>query len=284
MQHCRTYAINSTNRESGTDSNFAYNINIPYNKKYDKVVILAANIPKSYYLIQEGDNSFILREMDENIEIKIPPGNYNRRSFQIIIQSLLNNNSRNGWTYQISYPSSYDQPDDGKYKFEVSGNFNFQPSLIMTKDEVYEQFGFDSESINVFNQNEIYSKNVVKFQLEDVLYIHSDICVNDGNDNNTNDVLQIVYASSSNNFSNILYTCYDTEANSKNLRSQDGNLYNFSITNENNHPMNLNGLNITFTLMIYKKDDSMKMLTNFTQLMARLLTNDTSDNSNIENN
>ena len=57
MYQERIYYINSRNRISGTNSNFTYKIDIN-NIEPDRIAVLQANIPKSYYLIQDNANSF----------------------------------------------------------------------------------------------------------------------------------------------------------------------------------------------------------------------------------
>ena len=47
--------INSRDRINGTDENFTYNINFPSGLDFTHVVCLNVLIPKSYYLIQNGE-------------------------------------------------------------------------------------------------------------------------------------------------------------------------------------------------------------------------------------
>ena len=67
--------------------------------------------------------------------------------------------------------------------------------------------------------------NVVKFQLEDSIFIHSDISSN-GNDN----VLQEILGSQNTDFSAITYVCPDVEAYAKPIVSYTNNIYNFYLT------------------------------------------------------
>ena len=58
----RIFYINTRSRLSGTDSNFTYSLPMPPNAEYDKACVLQCSIPKSYYLIEAGYNTFQLRE------------------------------------------------------------------------------------------------------------------------------------------------------------------------------------------------------------------------------
>jgi hypothetical protein len=92
--------INSQNRVSGTDGNFFYNINLPTNEghKYNRVVVTECSIPKSYYMVQAGFNTFILREGASSVTVTITPGNYTLQAFNTNIAALINAASPTHWT------------------------------------------------------------------------------------------------------------------------------------------------------------------------------------------
>jgi hypothetical protein len=239
--------INSTDRIQGTDSDFSIRIDLPKDKTFDRVVVLNSSFPKSYYLIPKG-SFFTLKELAVYTNINVPEGNYNRKSFQTVITNLLNSNSPNNWTYSITYPDAFTGADIGKFIYTVSGNGSNQPSLIFNT-RLYRQFGFNPNSVNDFVGNTITSANVLKFQSEDVLLINSDIC-----DNGGDTILHEIYSSGSPNLSNIIHECQDPEQNSRVLTTSNSSVYRFFITDENGQLIDFNGLNITMTLMFYKKD------------------------------
>ena len=76
-----------------------------------------------------------------------------------------------------------------EYTWTVSNNSGVQPRFIFT-DYLYEQFGFEPNSSYVFTANTLTSINVVKFQLEDSVFIHSDIATN-GSDNVLQEILSV---------------------------------------------------------------------------------------------
>ena len=61
-QTSKIYYINSQFRLSGTNGSFSYKISIPSGANFDRVCVLEANIPISYYMVPEGYNKFFLRE------------------------------------------------------------------------------------------------------------------------------------------------------------------------------------------------------------------------------
>ena len=252
---------------AGTGS-WTSQINIPKGLDYDRVCVLQAIIPKSYYLVNAPYNTFILSENGTRTTITMTPGNYNVKSFATLISALLTASSSQGWVYTITYPNSITQVDTGKFLYTVSGNAS-QPSIIFPSTSlVYEQFGFSVGSTNVFVASAITSSNVVKFQVEDIIFVHSSISSNN-DQTSKNDVLQEIYASSTPNYSNVIYQNSGAiEAYSKKLTSQNNNVYSFTLTDEKDNPIiNLNGLNCVMTLVVYKKDA-------INQLLARnILTN-----------
>ena len=157
------FYVNSRNRMSGTDSNFAYYFNIPKDSRYNKVCLLQASIPKSYYMVQEGEY-FDLQEGILTANITVPP-NYTRKSFAVVLQATLTTSSPNGWTYLITYPNSSTLGDTGLYTYTVSGNAGTQPTFIFsTSNDLWKHMGFNSGSTNNFTANSITSENVINLQ------------------------------------------------------------------------------------------------------------------------
>ncbi len=101
------------------------------------------------------------------------------------------------------------------------------------------------------------SINVVKFQLEDSIFIHSDIATN-GVDN----VLQEMLGCQNTDYSTITFVCPDVEAYAKPITSNSNNIYNFYLTDEDGDDLDLNGQNIVFSLMLFKKDPINNMINN----------------------
>lgn len=244
----RIYYINSNNRISGTHSNMLYKLDL-HDLNPDRVAVLACNIPKSYYLIQDGSNTFTLDENGNQATITITPSNYSRTTLLNVVKTALNASSPLGYTYDISVPAT-SIGDTGFYTFTVTGNAGIQPDFIFGSNNLHETLGFEADTTYSFVGDTLTSVDVIKLQKEDTIYIRSNMCTN-GMDN----ILQEIYSTSNSDFSNIVYYNPDVQMYSKKLTSNNDNIFNFYLTNENGEPMDLNGQNWQMTLIVYKNDD-----------------------------
>lgn len=249
------FYVNSANKLSGSHSNFSFYLNIDPNDDFDRVVVLSASIPKSYYLIDSLHKSFSLKENSSTVIINFDEGNYTRNSLAIKLQSLLNSNSPNSFNYAVSYKNINTFQDNGKYTINVTGNGSVQPEFIFG-DKMYEQLGFDKNSTNQFSSNSLTSTNVINLTNETTLFIRSDICQN----NEGNNILQEIYTSGDASYAMSIFTNSIPYEYSKKLTTSKSNVYNFYITDENGLHINTNGININFTLMIFKKNDIDNMI------------------------
>lgn len=257
----KLFYIDSHNRSSGTHSNFTIPL-VYESSDFDHCVVLQASIPKSYYLIQSGRNTFVLDENGSQVTISMPIGNYSRSSFGYQLQYQLNQNSPSGYTYVMTIPNSQQTGDTGLYTWTVTNNGGIQPSFIIG-DHLYQQLGFEPNTTYQFSGNTLTSINVVKFQLEDSLFLHSDIA-NNGNDN----VLQEMLGCQNTDYSMITYLCPDVEAYAKPLASNKSCVYTFYLTDEDDREIDLNGHNIVFTLLLFKKDTTNKLVSRFLKYMV----------------
>lgn len=259
----KIFYINSRLRTdpNDTDSNFSYKLDMPPNNKFNSVCLLDISIPKSYYLVPSG-SYFILEENGVQTNITVSEGNYNRRNFATTVATLLNTLSPNLWVYTMTYNSA---PDTGKYVFSVTGNGGIQPKLIfVTSNNLFEQFGFVDGSTNTFSGSALTSTNCVKFSLEDVLYLHCSM-VSNGSDN----VLREIYTSGNSDYSSINLQVTDVAAFSKDLTHNTSNLFNFYLTDEDDNIINLNGLNINMTLMVYEASTVSQTMMNFVRQLTQ---------------
>jgi hypothetical protein len=249
----QVFKINSRERISGSDTHFLYKLDLDTTKQYDSVCLLSASIPKSYYLIPDGRNTFTLDEGTQ-ATVTIPAGNYSARSFATKLTSLLNATSPTGLVYSVTIS---DSPSTGKFVFTASSG---NPSFIFG-EFLYEQMGFDKNSTNTFSGSSLTSTNVINMQLEDTLAIHSDIVAT-----NRNDILQTIYSNNSTDLSRITYECSDVQARSRIMKGNGNNAFSFSVTDEDGVEMNTNGLNVILEILVYKEDTSMR---EFVKLMAQ---------------
>lgn len=256
----KVFYINSRNRLGGDDSDFTYQLDLRgFSRTPTSVVVLQANIPKSYYMVQDGFNTFTLAEESGGMSavITIPAGNYTRGTLKTTIASLLNANSPNAYTYSVSTPPT-NGGDDGKYTFTCVGHTLESSISVDANSNVYELLGFDPGSTNSFVGGSLRSTNVVKLSKEDSIKIKSDI-VGGMADN----VLQEVYSFDSSTFDNIVFTQFANEHYEKQIRNTSNSTYRFYITDENDIPLDLNGLNWSLSICIYVRDDTSRALLDF---------------------
>lgn len=251
MQHHEIITINSRNRIGGTDSRFSYEFR-PRNPDFDRVVVLEAHIPKTYYLVQEPYNTFTLTEGPASAVVRVPVGNYTRRSFQTAIARVLTEASPNEYKYTVEYPDTLVSADTGKYTYRVSSGgllipLEDQPAFIFAGD-MFEQLGFPMNSVNRFVDNVLTSMHVIKLQVEDTLFLYSDLV---GGDSNTC-ILQEIFAADSPNFSSIDYHCSDVQKCSRKIASTGADTYNFWLLDEDGHYIDLNGGNMVITIELFK--------------------------------
>lgn len=246
------FYVDSHQKLSGTHSDFSFYFDVT--EEYDYAVVLQANIPKSYYIVDSGRNTFILNEINMSVNISLPIGNYSRSSFRSQLQTSLNAGSPNGWAYSITIPNSAVTSDTGYYTYLVTGNGGVQPQFIVGS-YLGEQLGFDPNTTNSFIGNTLISTNVVKFQAKDSLFLHSNMC-----SNGSDDILQEIFVVDSPSFGNVIYQCLDFEAYAKPLASANDRTYHFYLTDEDNNPINLNGQNIVFSVLMFKKQNVYELL------------------------
>jgi hypothetical protein len=203
--------------------------------------------------VQAGRNTFTLQEDAKTATITVPEGNYSASAFAITLAQLLTTASPNTLTYAITAPSSARVVNQGKFQYSVSTSDQKTPTQacrFVIGPYLYEQLGFAKDSTQSFTAGALVSANVVSFQLENTLFIHSDIA-NNGRD----DVLIAIFASSTPDYASITYLNPNPPFWSRALTTQTTNSYRFSLTDEDGQLINLNGRNMVFTVLVYKEDD-----------------------------
>lgn len=236
----RIYYINSENRIAGTASNFTYEIRIPDNMKVDSCLVLSMTIPKSFYVVRRLLNMVtVLVDGIPNV-ITVPPGNYGANNFQPVLLALLK--GLNVGTFAMSV-----NVITGKFTYTYVGSSTIQFQFF-TPSRLGHQMGFDCPSTNAFVGGTLTSTNVLDFVSTSTVFLHSDMI------NDSTGVLQEVYSDNTVPFSNIVYNC-KYPFYTKRMSKPTSGVFNFSITDEDNQEINLNGHDICVTLMLYRKEN-----------------------------
>ena len=242
------FIVDSADRISGSSNNFSINIPMPTDNNYNRILVNSAIIPKSFYLIRDGYNTFTLKEGINLWTISIPIGNYTLSEFTTSIQALLDDHTFIAFTYIITFSKRL-----GKFVFTVSNNSSVQPSFIFTTN-VFETLGFDKNSSNLFVANTITSSNIINLNPNEIIYICSDLVNNSQN--------QILEAIPMCNIPDYSYQYYQNTSTHtiKELTNNRNQTFTFQIKDSFHRLLDLNGKNIVFTLCIHKEDNTNELI------------------------
>lgn len=267
--HKQLFYINSHNRVNQSDSNtdFSYDLDIDNDIDYSDVVLLDASIPKSNYTIASNNNTFTVVENigggDLTRVIIMPIGNYNRTSFKNVLKTQLNDNP-NTYVYDISFDNPNRTEDTGKYTFTWT-NVDMgaqEPQFIFTSS-LYEQCGFNKNSTNVFVSGSLISTNVSNLRPETTIFILSDIV-----SNKNNNILHNIVSSDDDDYHYVVYHCNTPNEYSKTFSRNKSNRFRFHLSDEDYNPIELNGLNVVFTIMLFKRSSIARLIEGFIKLKS----------------
>jgi hypothetical protein len=114
---------------------------------------------------------------------------------------------------------------------------------------MFQQLGFDQNSTNTFTAGSLVSTNVINFQIVSSIFITSDLCVEEI-------VLQEIHsvaAFQSNSY--IFYQQINYDITSKQLLTNGNNSWNFSLLDEFEREIDLNGVPYELSLIFYNRSD-----------------------------
>ena len=249
--------FNSKDRVSGTNSNFN---SIPVdlgNNAFDTVCVVQASIPKSFYNMPTGFNTFTLTEFDgvstTSVTITIPPGNYTRINLQSVLSTVLTNASPDGLTYSVSYPAST-QADTFHYTISVNAPDSYTISFTFAAKSPFRQLGFlvgtytFSDVTLVLQQLE--SVNAINLSYILRAFIKSNI-VTDATDSILEEILSFgSYPSSS----VVHYQQYNFDMNSRKLGQGAKNSWNFVLQDAFGQEINLENVPWAFSCVFFQRN------------------------------
>ena len=264
----QTVHINSAFRQSGTDSDFVINIPLKKNNKFTHVAVIDISIPKSYYLISSGDNTFTIQENGSSFIVEIPIGNYSINSFLYVLNNIFQHTQGLNH-YSASFPNSKTEAQTGKITFHSNTQHN--TDFIFGDGNLPEVMGFNRYSSNRFiidgNHSILTSTNVCNFQKESTVFLHSDLASNGGED----DILIELFASGNADLSNINLNSGDLEEHSKHFTGSQSNSFRFYLTDEYKQGLDLNGVNMLITLCFYEKQNADSLMVGFIKYLTMYL-------------
>lgn len=253
-QEAMVLYVDSNNRTSGSHTDFSISFDMTRNH-YDKCCLLQLSVPKSFYNFPVNNNTFILRETDgggtTNTTITIPPANYNVINICNVLSTLMTTNSTKGYTYSVSFPLvSSTAGSNGLLTFTCSQvNPLFQSQLIFTTS-CHQQLGFNRNSTNSFVAGSLTSTNIISLSLVNRIFVKSSMC-----STSEQSILQEVLQTFP-DYSYIYFLQQNIDAYSKDFVSQGDNNFRFTITDKFGDVIDTNGLNVMFSILLYKKNDT----------------------------
>jgi len=189
-------------------------------------------------------------------------GNYNRKSFANVMQTVLNTNPDGvGLNYTVTYPNSQSTADNGLYTIAATyGITQVNPviaiSLTIIGENLAYATGFNPNTTNAFagtfpiistsTSASLTSVNVIKIQASDTLYIRSNM-ITGGTDN----VLQEVFSTSDPNYAAIVYQSFIPEMYAKDIATLNITP-RFWLTDQDANIIDLNGQNMQIVLCLYR--------------------------------
>jgi len=264
----QTIHINSAFRQSGSDSDFIISIPLKKNNKFTHVAVIDISVPKSYYLIGEAENTFIVRENEIDYIVTIPAGNYNVTSFIFVLNNLFQHTAGLNH-YSVSFPNSKTEAQTGKMTFSHT-NTQHNSEFIFGNNHLPEVMGFNRGSSNSFvigqNSSTLISTNICNFQKESTIFLHSNLA-----SNSEDDILIELFASGNPDLSNINLTNGDLEEHSKEFIGVGSNSFHFYLTDEYRQGLYLNGINMLITLCFYEKNEISSLQTGFIKYLTLYL-------------
>lgn len=252
--------INSKNRlnkdgQYSSSSLFDHYIELPIGNTYDRVCLLNAKIPHSYYQVlsnNKGLNTFILRVNGVDNIITVPIGNYTKTSIAVTMTKLLSNVIVNT---TVTYPDSSTEPQTGKLTFNIPNPSLFNVSFIFDPFNsfyVNELLGVDFMTYNmsVITNIVFVSPNVIHTRIPSTIYLGSDLV----NSYNSSYYLQ-EFDTGNQSFGDIVFNQTDVQGNSRTLTNANHRTFSFYLVDDNDIIIDLNGNDITFSLLFYRHNE-----------------------------
>ena len=244
--------FNSKDRISGTNSNFNSAPIDLGNNAFDTVCLIQVSIPKSFYNVPSGYNTFVLRENSTSVTITIPPGSYTRINLQSNLATILTAASPNLLTYTISYPAAT-QPDTFHYTFSVNSAI-ITCRFIFTDFSPFRQLGFETNTTYTFTpgigSSSLESVNAINLSYILRAFIKSNL-VSDATDSILEELLNFGSFPSNSVMS---YQQVNFDMNSRAFNPNNKNSWNFILQDAFGQEINLNGISWAFSVVFYQRN------------------------------
>jgi hypothetical protein len=249
--------FNSKDRVAGRNSNFYSNPVDLGTNQFDTVCLIQASIPKSFYNVPSGYNTFVLREFDgfttTNTTITIPPGSYTRINLQSVLSTILTNASPDGLTYTITYPAST-AADTFHYTFNVNVGSGYDISFILTDRSPYRQLGLEIGTYlftdTSLTNSALESVNAINLSFILRAFIKTDLVANA-----TDSILEELLNFGSFPSNSVMnYQQVNFDMNSRAYNPSNRNSWNFLLHDAFGQEIDLNGISWAFSVVFYQRN------------------------------
>lgn len=235
--------VNSANRTNGGDpANFTIDLSdqIPVPNNYNSIVVTDAAIPKSYYTITSFNNSFILREGTTDTKVSLPIGNYDTTTLATQLATSLTAATTIAATYTCTLSLL-----TGKFTFTT--NKATATYFVLAGYPFSYNMGF-SESTYQFSAQTLVAPNVVNLQFTSTIYL---FCSEVKGKNKI--LAQIVPNQANYGVISFQETCPAYKA--RQLQESFSTSMSFYLQDEYGNQLDLNGIDMQFTMVLYKIDE-----------------------------
>ena len=247
--------VDSDRKYSGTHSNFTFSISFN-NQEFDRVSVLSVSVPKTFYLVNEQNNKFILQEEDVNTEITLTVGNYSLRNLSLELTSKMNAATSQSQVYSVTIPSQT-EPQTGKLTI-YEDNITTLPTKLIFYSSLAKVLGFELGSTNIFNLSSLSSVNVCFLTISEI-YLKSNL-VQANNNKLGDDILISINIINVPDFSAISYQSNDVFYSSKPINSVNTNNVSFIFTDGDDNILDFNGISCNIDLVLFKYDDTNSLI------------------------
>lgn len=244
--------ISSSDRTSGTSSDFTYDLTITGNPS--KFVVIDCSVPKTFYMVESGRNTFTVTETNTTTRtytITLDVGNYSYSTLRADLQTLLTAGSlASGWslTYTVTYSAK-----TGKYTYSYTGTTTGDSTFAFS-GFLARRLGFVNSTTYTFSTGTLTSANTIDLIAQSNIYL----CSNLGS--NRNSVILNLPSANVPDYGLVEVVNYNTELYAQEVKGSLSNSYHFFLTKTDFTPLVLNGGEINFTIGFYDEDDTNEII------------------------
>lgn len=273
MSAAKVHAITSRNA-GGTSTSFNVTMWIP--RDHNRITLLAAQIPKTYYLVNEGHNSFTWS--GDGLTYYIPPGNYSYTSFAQMFNSVCPDVTVATEGKDLGDPyaaPSFSTARDGLYRIRatVGGTLTFPEG-----SELPDILGFDGPTIDAIPATANYyltSTKVIDLTATSQIYIGCNKAVGVTMSEEAPGSLTHFFVNQMPDLSFVTFTNpapIDTARQLENEATIDPTprMVNvtFAITGDGYAPLDLHGHHVDLSVMTYCEHDYWTLFKYYVQAQA----------------